>query len=44
MLIGGGPPKDWKYTEVESAVLALIPPSGYAGLPIPESGDATLGK
>ena len=44
MLIGGGPPKDVKFTEVESAVLALIPTSGYAGLPIPESGDVPLSK
>ena len=44
MLTGGGPSKAAQYPEAESAVIAVISPSGYAGLLIPESGGVLLSR
>ena len=44
MLTGGGAAKDVTYTDVEEAVLEMLSPTAYVGLPIPESESAPLSK
>ena len=44
MFTGGGPPKDFKFTEVDEAILELISPTGATGLPIEDSDTPALSK
>ena len=42
MLTGGGAPKDVKFTEVDEAIMELVPTLTATGLPLEDSEDPAI--